>query len=65
MPRETGGRQLQRWRFENRKNQKELAAILGVVPSTLCRIEAGKGRPTVSLAVKIEKKTGIPVTVWT
>jgi len=64
MPRETGGRQLQRWRFENRKNQRELANILNIAPSTLSRIEAGKGRPKVALALKIAKRTGIPVTVW-
>jgi plasmid maintenance system antidote protein VapI len=65
MPRESGGRQVERWLFDNRLEQKDLAKMLDVAPSTICRIINGKGRPTVRVALKLEKKTGIPVSVWT
>lgn len=45
--------------------QMDLAKRLGIPASTICRLEQGKGRPSLQVALKLEKKLGIPVEAWT
>lgn len=41
--------------------QTELAAILGVSPSTISNYAAGKRVPRLAMAVRLSRLTGVPV----
>lgn len=53
---------LRRWRlsFDPVVTLVSLASDVGVTPSHLSEIERGFNNPSVSLAVKLKKRTGIP-----
>jgi transcriptional regulator with XRE-family HTH domain len=41
-----------------RGRQRELAAKVGIAPSTLCNIVAGRARPSAATARRIERELG-------
>lgn len=65
----SGREQLQAWidrRFQGvRGTQSEAAKFLGLDQSYLSQLLAGKRpRPGLDVALRIERKTGIPVEAW-
>jgi len=46
--------------------QVQFAALLGISQGMACRLETGVARPSLDLAVKIERVTGgaVPVETW-
>jgi len=46
---------LKLYRQRNRLTQRELAEFLGIRPETICRIEKGKHKPSLTLALKIAR----------
>lgn len=51
------------WRHEQtpRKTLVDLAASVGITPSHLSQIEMGERRPSLDVASRISKQTGIPL----
>lgn len=59
-----GVERLRRWIDRSQLSQTEAAAIIGIDMTVLSRILSGERRPGLKMAVRIAKKTGIPVEVW-
>ena len=47
------------------KNQNEISDMVGTNPQHLCRIMAGRYKPSLDLAVKFQKLCKIPPRAWT
>lgn len=58
----TAGERLRKWR--GKRSQTELAKLLGVRQSTVCRLEQDAQHPTDDLARLIEKLAGIKADSW-
>jgi len=52
---------LREWRKEHDKTLATLAGGVGVTPSHLSEIERGLNDPSLALASKLSKATGIPI----
>ena len=54
---------LRRWRLDQtpKKTLAQLASVIGVSPSHLSEIENGNNEPSLELAVRLSRETGIQV----
>lgn len=52
---------LRQWRKDTQKTLAELAGVVGVTPSHLSEIERGLNEPSLALAAKLSRETGIPI----
>lgn len=52
---------LRQWRKTNRKTLADVAGEVGVTPSHLSEIERGINEPSLALAAKLSRGTGIPI----
>ncbi len=59
-----GARQLQRWMRKTGTSQGEVATLLGVNQSSVCRWLLGKQEITLRSALKLERMTMIPARNW-
>lgn len=57
---------LMEWRKRAGKTQAECAALLSVSQATISKLEGGGVRPSIDLALEIERATSgaVPVYVW-
>lgn len=55
---------LREWMALSKLSQPDLAAMLNITQPHVSRIVVGERRPSLSLAVRIERVTGIPATSW-
>lgn len=55
---------LMEWRKKEGKTQAEVAALLSVSQATISKLEAGGVRPSIDLAIEIERATGGSVLVY-
>jgi transcriptional regulator with XRE-family HTH domain len=46
---------------QSRLTQRALARALGISPSHLCDMLAGRRQPSLTVAVRIEQMTGVPI----
>lgn len=60
----TGRRLLRAWLDRSRKQQKDLAAELGITDSYLSQVLSGIRRPKLEILIRIESVTGVPVSSW-
>lgn len=60
-----GALQLRQWRERSELNGITAAKLLGIDQSLYSKFERGARRPTLELAFKLEKITGIPASAWT
>lgn len=44
--------------------QEELASRVGVTPPAVSRVLSGQTTPSLSLAWKLQRETGVPVEAW-
>jgi transcriptional regulator with XRE-family HTH domain len=61
---ETAGERLLAWIERAGLTQREFAADLGISEGQVSSLIAGRRTPSLSLAVVIEKRTGIPASSW-
>jgi transcriptional regulator with XRE-family HTH domain len=61
---QTGRERLADYRRRSKLKQYELADLLGLHETTLSQILAGKRRPGLDIALRIETLTGVPVESW-
>ncbi len=61
---QTGRERLAQWIERSKLYQNEAAEIIGLDPTHLSQILAGKRRPGLANAVKIESATGIVAEIW-
>jgi len=59
------GKQVEKWRVARNMTQRDLAKLLKISASMICRLETGRQIPTLRVAILIESTTGVPVTAWT
>jgi len=59
-----GREQLAAWRERSKLKQYELARLLEITDAYLSQVLSGKRRPSLLIAVRIERETGIPVSSW-
>lgn len=52
---------LRQWRKETKATLADLARDVEVTPSHLSEIERGRNEPSLALAAKLSKRTGIPM----
>lgn len=50
---------------KNDKNQNEISYMVDTNPQHLCRILAGRYKPSLELAVKFQELCSIPPKAWT
>lgn len=55
---------LTEWIQASGMTRREVAFALGIGPAMLSLLESGKRKPSLSLAVRIEKLTGIRPAEW-
>ena len=59
-----GPEQFKEWMRRARMTQSDAGRYLGVSESLISNIVNGKYRPGLTVAIKIERHTGIPVEAW-
>lgn len=59
-----GRKLLREWLDRSRKQQKELAAKIGVSNGYLSQVLSGLRRPRLETLMAIEAETGVPVESW-
>lgn len=64
MTTQTGPEQFRDWIDRRRFTQRDAAKYFGWNEAYISRILSGKHRPGLSLAIQIERATGIPVEAW-
>lgn len=60
----TGRTRLAEYLRRTRLKQYELAGFLGITDAYLSQVLSGKRRPSLPIAVRIERETGVPVETW-
>ena len=60
-----GVKLLRSYMEKNDKNQNEISYLVETNPQHLCRIMAGRYKPSLVLAVKFQKFCKIPPRAWT
>jgi putative transcriptional regulator len=58
------GHPLKEWRKREGLRQEDAAARLGISKPTVSRLEKGRRMPSLTLAVKLSERTGIPVKLF-
>jgi len=57
-------RSLRKARQDKGLTQKEAAKLLGTTQGCLSEYEAGKSRPSITVAARIEKEFGVALSEW-
>ena len=60
-----GVKKLRLYMKKEDKNQNEISYMVGTNPQHLCRIMAGRYKPSLELAVKFQTLCKIPPRAWT
>lgn len=64
MPLQTGATRLRAWLIKHDMNQREAASLFDADYTFICALLAGRRKIGLGLAVRIEKRTGIPAGSW-
>lgn len=59
-----GVKRLRQYMKKNDKNQNEISYMVDTNPQHLCRILAGRYKPSLELAVKFQELCSIPPKAW-
>jgi transcriptional regulator with XRE-family HTH domain len=58
------GARIRKLRLDRKLGQAQLAALLGIVQSTLSKVERGVLRPTVDMLMRLAQLFGMPPGDW-